>query len=338
MGKRLNSNDHTAVLKWAECFLHEPSTFGTLVRKNCLNLKATFEDSLKEYFRLCCLARSKSAVLELSESANTLIFKVRTKIEKEIATLLEGLEESSDLDPSMLYKNNFYGFSKKQGTSLRMPLSSCMPTALCAGGCYAHDVLDATPAAVIRGVVNGHIAKSYEQGDKSIRACIMDCLKPHTRKAVSNSKKELKELPIGFKRRAYIRFSHVGEVANFPDFANALAKQVRTESRKTVDCVIYTRHKNAKLLDPELWVMNFTLDPVSLKREAWVPKEARIVYSAFGGVTSSIAEVNFLEHHRHEHLAGTKGDGRICPATKPETIERTCDACRCNKCFVKPNN
>jgi hypothetical protein len=338
MGKRLNKADHNAVLNWANCFLNETSTSAHLFDQYSLNLHAAFELNLKEYFRLCCLARSKSADQKLSESADSLIFKIRTKIEREIAFFLDLQEENSVFEPSALYKNNFYGFSKKQGTSLRMPLSSCMPTSLCAGGCYAHDVLDATPAAVIRGAINGHIAKSYEQGDKRVRAVIMDSLKPHTRKAVSNSRRELKDLPIGFKRRAYIRFSHVGEVANFPEFANALAKQVRSESRKSVDCVIYTRHKNAKLLDPELWVMNFTLDPVSLKREAWVPKEARIVYSAFGGVTSSIAEVNFLEHHRHQHLAGTEGDGHICPATKPETKDRTCDACRCNTCFVKPNN
>jgi hypothetical protein len=335
MGKRLTKSEHRQILLWGERKL-QVSQNAPKIRKCELPITVLFDEDLKNYFRLCCLARSKSSVKELSESAHALIFKVRTKLEREIAVLLEIQEENLTLDPSVLYKNNFYGFSKKQGTSLRMPLSSCMPTALCAGGCYAHDVLDATPAAVIRGVINGHIAKSYEQGDKRVRAVIMDSLKPHTRKAVSNSRRELKDLPIGFKRRAYIRFSHVGEVANFPEFANALAKQVRSESRKSVDCVIYTRHKNAKLLDPELWVMNFTLDPVSLKRESWAPEEARIVYSAFGGVTSSIAEVNFLEHHRHQHLAGTEGDGHICPATKPETKDRTCDACRCNTCFVKP--
>jgi len=150
--------------------------------------------------------------------------------------------------------------------------------------------------------------------------------------------KELNLLPNGFNRRAFIRFSHVGEIVFFPNFANALAKQAREISQGQVDCVVYTRHKNVAKLDPELWIINFTLDPVSMNRRLWAPDHARLVYSAFGGKVSPVAEVNFLEHHRHSHMQKTSGEGRICPATLPETPDRTCDACHCKRCFVQPGD
>ena len=327
---------HIEVLNWAE-------GYSKVNLKNleitCLkDIKDAFISDLKNYFSLAALARSGSAQKELSDKAHTLLFSVRVKLERNIDYLLQdNLSKGFDLH-DVFFKNSFFGSSKKQGVSLRMPLSSCTPSSLCAGGCYAHDVLDASPFAMIRGVVNGCIAFLFEKGNANDRKSILDKLRPHTLKAVKNARKELKDLPSGFRRRPYIRFSHVGEVANYPNFANALAMQVRSLSRKGVDCVIYTRHSKARELNPELWIMNFSLDPSSLNRVKWIPKQARIVYSAFGGITSSLAEVNFLEHHRHQHLAQTEGDGKICPATKPETIERTCDACRCNTCFVKPNN
>jgi hypothetical protein len=233
-------------------------------------------------------------------------------------------------------ENNFFGFSKKQGTSLRMPLASCNPTKLCASGCYAHDVLDAAPFAVIRGAMNGWLAGAYEKSDKKTKEWILKELERHAKSAIRNAKKELKALPKGFKRRAFIRFSHVGEIVAFPEFADAMAGLVKRLSGGEVDCVVYTRHRNVSKLDPSLWVINFTLDPSSLKRKEWAPTHARIVFSAFGGVTSDIAEVNFLEHHRHGHMARTAGTGRVCPATAPETKVRTCDACHCNRCFVRP--
>jgi len=168
------------------------------------------------------------------------------------------------------------------------------------------------------------------------RQFIASQLKPHVRTAALAAEEELKNLPKGYTRRPFIRFSHVGEIVYYPDFANMLAALTKKESRGNVDCVVYTRHKNASLLDPSFWIMNFTLDPSSLDRSTWAPSHARIVFSAFGGVTSHLAEVNFLEHHRHVHLDRASGDGRICPATKPETKIRTCDACRCNRCFVQP--
>jgi hypothetical protein len=47
------------------------------------------------------------------------------------------------------------------------------------------------------------------------------------------------------------------------------------------------------------------------------------------------SEINFLEHHRWHHSEPI-GMGNVCPATRPEAPEHTCDAVRCHKCFVKP--
>jgi uncharacterized protein YkvS len=299
-------------------------------------LYGVFQDDLKDYFRLCALSRSKSAVPAYISSALQDVFGVRSLLEKSIIRAIESSSSSFEDKVNGVLENNFFGFSKKQGTSLRMPLASCNPTKLCAPGCYAHDVLDAAPFAVIRGAMNGWLAGAYEKSDKEARDRILKELQPHAKSAIRNAKKELKTLPKGFKRRAFIRFSHVGEIVAFPEFADALAGLVKRLSDGEVDCVVYTRHRNVSKLDPSLWVINFTLDPSSLKRKEWAPSHARIVFSAFGGVTSDIAEVNFLEHHRHGHMARTAGTGRVCPATAPETKVRTCDACHCNRCFVPP--
>ena len=159
-----------------------------------------------------------------------------------------------------LFNGSYFGRSRKQGVSLRMPLSTCAPTELCANACYAHDVLDATPASVVRGVVCGWIASFYESGSECERAKVFSKLLAHSQRAVRLAKKEMNKLPSGFARRPNIRFSHVGELARFPQFSNALARQIRDVSNKGVDCVIYTRHQKATELDPKIWIINFTID------------------------------------------------------------------------------
>ncbi len=282
------------------------------------------------------LARSKTAVPDLSERAHSLLFRVRTILEGNLQRAISQAPVNPNAKLDALFEGSFFGFSKKQGTSLRLPLRTCSPTKLCAGGCYAHDVLDATPAAVVRGAINGWIAERYERGDQEVRAELFDRLGPHVKRAIKSAKRELRNLPDGFTRRAFIRFSHVGEIVYTPNFANDLARMVRDLSEGDVDCVVYTRHKRAVELDSDLWIVNFTLDPVSEDRKSWAPTHARIVYSAFGGKTSPTAEINFLEHHRHSHLT-QDGDGSACPATLPEATSRTCDGNQCNRCFVPAN-
>lgn len=334
MGNPCRPDLHPQVAEWGRSYIgREDAQIASVA---CATLFGVFQDDLKDYFRLCALSRSKSAIPSFISSALQDVFGVRSLLEKSIINSIDRSKCTLQQKVYGVLENSFFGFSKKQGTSLRMPLASCNPTKLCAPGCYAHDVLDAAPFAVIRGAMNGWLAGTFENSDEQTRSWILKELEPHSKSAIRNAERELKSLPPGFKRRAFIRFSHVGEITAYPEFANALAAQVKELSRGRVDCVVYTRHRNVSKLDPDLWVINFTLDPSSLKRKEWAPSHARIVFSAFGGVTSDIAEVNFLEHHRHGHMARTAGTGRVCPATAPETRVRTCDACECNRCFVRP--
>jgi hypothetical protein len=335
MGKSATPSDHLVTVEWAESLAIGRVVIDSPLSPN--SISTAFDFHLKQYFRLCGLARSQTASKVLAQRAHLCLFKSRVAIERAIVTSIENHPSEWESKLKVLTERSIYGASKKQGVSLRMPLSTCTPTKLCAAGCYAHDVLDASPNAVVRGAINGWIAAEHENGDQINRDLILKSLERHTQRAIVLATRELFNLPKGFSRRGYIRFSHVGEIVFFPDFANALANQVLELSAGLIDCVVYTRSKTSALLDPPLWVINFTLDPASLGRRAWAPASARIVFSAFGGELSPIASVNFLEHHRHSHITPTKGQGNICPATHPETIERTCDACRCKTCFEKTN-
>jgi hypothetical protein len=188
---------------------------------------------------------------------------------------------------------------------------------------------------VVRGAVNGIIAERFEHGHSAIRQAILSRLQPQTRRAIDAALQEVGALDSGWTRRPYIRLSHVGEITAFPQFANALARQVRQLSGGEVDCVVYTRHPRARDLDPGLMVINFTLDKSSQSRKSWTPPQARIVFSAFAGELSPDADVNFLEHHRWFHALPV-GTGTVCPTTLPETRIRTCDAVRCDRCFRPP--
>jgi hypothetical protein len=334
MGKSLTDSQRADVVTWAEARDFPQSSL--CERLSPSNIRTSFDYELKQYFRLCVIARSKSAEPSIAYSAEKAIFRTRVAIERRINDAIKKQSSSWEDKLKDLTKSTIFGASKKQGVSIRMPLSTCNPTSLCAGGCYAHDVLDASPNAVVRGAINGFIAQEYETADALKSQLILEFLRPHIVRAIAKAKNELKVLPEGFSRRPNIRFSHVGEIVFYPNFANALAKQVRELSGGHVDCVVYTRLKKAKELDGSLWIINFTLDPVSMERRSWAPPESRIVFSAFGGETSPVADVNFLEHHRHSHSKTTKGSGRVCPATAPDAPSRTCDGCLCNRCFVKP--
>jgi hypothetical protein len=333
MGNPSRPELHPGVAEWGSAYRGSRGRRLDRVSTSCVAQAFDFE--LKQYFRLSCLSRSTSASTNLKELALQNVFRVRTAIEKSIMEEIEACANAVESKLQGALTNPMFGSSKKQGTSLRMPLTTCIPSSQCGSACYAHDVLDATPRSVIRGAMNGWIAGVFEQATAELQREILSLLIQHVNAAVRSAQRELLRLPAGFTRRAYIRFSHVGEIVHYPKFANALARAVIERSKGEVDCVVYTRHRDAALLDSELWVINFTLDPSSLNRRAWAPREARIVFSAFGGVTSTKVDVNFLEHHRWIHVAPV-GDGRVCPATLPETPERTCDAVRCARCFGRP--
>jgi hypothetical protein len=264
--------------------------------------------------------------------ALSLVFRVRVVLEQAIAAVLTDLASREGVGALNLDREPLHGYSKKQGVSIRMPLSSCVPSKVCGAACYAHDVLDAAPASVVRGAVNGAVAAWYERGEGRQREELLTSLTRPVQRMVEAARKDARSASPTFVRRPRIRYAHVGEFAPFPEFSNALARLVRESSKGEVDCVVYTRHPDARLLDPNLFVVLFSLDESSEDRRRFVPETARVVRSAFGGQITDTVDVNFLEHHRWIHIKPI-GTGKICPSTSPETKVRTCDACKCDFCF-----
>lgn len=284
---------------------------------------------LRSYFALCAMARGKS---KYKETAQEILFSSRVKIEKNIHHRASiAVQKNPELLPELL-KQKFFGASKKQGISIRLPLSSCEPTKLCSNLCYAHDVLDAAPASVIRGSLNGLIGSLFQTDPDKIIPFLELYWDKQIKKAIQVAHDE-NELT-SFDRKSRIRFGHVGDGAAYAEFMNFLASKAKLFSNGSVQPVIYTRHRSAKDLNTDLFAINFTLDPTSEERIEFAPKDARIVYSAFGGKTSNKAEINFLEHHRFMHYSQI-GEGNVCPATIPESEDRSCDALKCDKCFVQ---
>ncbi len=328
MGRLLTAQEHSEVLQWAEGFRSVPAFDVTAPVGRSLRVGAKRELDL--YWSLAALSRAGARRPDLSDKASRIVFRVRVLLEGELTRALKTALVQGEVTTADLFDGSFFGCSIKQGVSLRVPLASCVPTRDCHASCYAHDGMDAGRNPVVKGVLNGVVADRYECGDHRERDSLRHLLSPHVRRAVSAARAEARNS--GFDRQPRIRFSHVGEIAAFPTFANDLARLVHDESGGEVACVVYTRHPNAKLLDPDLIVTNFTVDRSSRDRIAWAPPRARLVYSAWDGQTSDEVAVNFVEHHRFGQVAPA-GAGKVCPVTVPESTVRTCDAARCTLCF-----
>ena len=331
MGKILSLNERQELLNWANSFGPNGLIDTYLPVAKCF--KATAEIDLRRYWGLARTARNLKVDPDLRAMAHKKLFVIRTRIENWLVdSALEGLRTQT-ISPLDLLDGRVFGCSLKQGVSFRLPLSSCHPTLQCAGGCYAHDGLDASIATVIRGALNGAFAQHFEESVSSVRDDLISVFTPTVKGAVANALRDSERS--SFKRDARIRMSHVGELTAYPAFGNALAELVHKLSGGSVKCVIYTRHKNVNLLNPDFFVINFTLDSESLNRRAWAPKAARIVYSAWEGKIRDDVDVNFLEHHHLAHTS-SEGIGEICPATLPDAEDKTCDGVHCNFCFTKP--
>lgn len=294
------------------------------------SLRLATESDLRSYWSLSRTARNSHLAKALRKEAHDLLFSVRTKLERWMENSILSSLNDGDVSPADLLDGTVFGASLKQGVSFRLPLSACQPTKQCAGGCYAHDGLDASISTVIRGAINGAFAAHYERSDENVRTRLISMFDVPLKKAIRQAVKEAQKS--SFRRRPRIRMSHVGELSAYPSFANRIAARVKEISRGKVACVIYTRHRNAALLDPQLFVINFTLDNSSLARRSWAPPAARIVYSAWNGNIRDDVEVNFLEHHQLTH-ASSKGVGKVCPATQPQAEDKTCDGVMCDFCF-----
>jgi hypothetical protein len=161
----------------------------------------------------------------------------------------------------------------------------------------------------------------------------MKAMERPTKRAIKAALTEQKMAEItGFGRRARIRLAHVGEAAAYSEFTNDMARLINKLSIGEVMPVIYTRHRDAKLMDLDVMVMNFTIDSSSINRLKWKPSGARLVGSAFKGIAIVDASVNFIEHHRWSSVS-IKTKGKLCPVTVPENNLNTCDEAKCNLCF-----
>lgn len=332
MGRQLTESEHEEVLKWGQGFKSVRPFVVTKPLGACLRREARQE--LDYYWNLANLSRAQARRPELASAAHRIVFRVRVNLEHSLTDFVRDGLDAGELGHEHLFDGDFFGSSIKQGVSVRMPLASCAPTRDCAGSCYAHDGMDAGRNPVVKGVLNGLIAERYEAGNEAMRATLVEMLRPHARRAIRAARSDAARAE--FQRSPRIRFSHVGEIAAFPQFANALAKLIRDESNSEVANIIYTRHPNARLLDPQLFVVLFSLDESSEDRRRFIPSTAWVVRSAFGGKVTDAVDVNFLEHHRWEHIQPI-GTGKICPSTAPDTKVRTCDACKCDFCF-KPKS
>lgn len=220
MGNPSRPELHPFIVEWSGNYKSKQTT--CIPEVNARIFYNYYENDLKNYFRLCALARNKNALPFFRSAALQDVFGVRFKIENSIISSINRISCSADAKVRGVLGKKFFGSSKKQGTSLRMPLASCNPTKLCAPGCYAHDVLDAAPFAVIRGAMNGWLAMTFEKSDQETRKWILKELESHSMSAIRNADRELKSLPLGFERRAFIRFSHVGEITAYPNLPTLL--------------------------------------------------------------------------------------------------------------------
>lgn len=283
------------------------------------------------YFSLAARSRASSCPPEEKAMITNQLFLARTLIETSMIKAI-----SLNMAPffDLIFKKGFFGYSIKQGVTVRFPLSTCKPTKRCGGGCYAHDGRDKYLASIARGVFNYLAFQYFEKTNLS------EIASPHLQafyiqidKAINYAKSEANDAQLnGFKRRPRIRLSHVGELAANPEVTNWLAKQIDVRSSGEVDTIIYTRHPNASKLDAETMIVNFTVESDSDVRKKYAPSGAHLVASSWGGRAYESVSVNFLEHHGRTNFKMT-GDGLVCPVTVNHELTPTCDSAKCSICF-----
>jgi hypothetical protein len=295
------------------------------------SLKTQYASVCSAYYALAAASRRKDLSKTDRETMLRKLLPVRVKIERSIQDSFLSVTDVS----AEAFRPRFFGISQKQGVSIRYPLLSCVPTLSCGGRCYAHDGRDRELHLIFRGALNYFIGKSYENGDAEQRRRVLERLQPIVLRGVGAALEDQNHAAsLGFKRKPRIRFSHIGEMADTPEFANALAHQIKSLNRDVV-CVVYTRHPKASCFDPALFVVNFTLEEDDEPRRRYVPAAARIVGSAWDGSIVLEADVNFLEHHVEKHSFAS-GSGNICPVTADHTNIPSCDAAKCALCFYAP--
>jgi len=115
------------------------------------------------------------------------------------------------------------------------------------------------PAAVVRGVLNTVLVEMWCQN--LTNKLLVDFIDYEISLAANAAHREA--ATSDFKCEPRVRLSHVGEVAAYPEFANHVARMLGSHFKGPVKCVIYTRHSNARRLDADRIVINFSLDDSS---------------------------------------------------------------------------
>lgn len=326
----------TDVVRESDVCLDRLKAFQPIVLESVPAIRNSFTEYGRSYYALAALSRRKTLSDEIREHAMSRLFALRAQLEQR---MLESLKFSASYVDIVAYaaRTTFFGRSIKQGVSIRYPLASCVPTKLCGGRCYAHDGRDRDLQRLFRGVLNWYLGDHYEHGDGSARRAVMASLSKAIDEAINAARSESKtSAHQGFERSPRIRFSHVGEMAATPQFANALAYEIGQRA-PDVRCIVYTRHPSAHLFDPQLLIVNFTVDGHGDSRISFKPKRARLVSSSWDGKLLEGAEINFIEHHV-EKSATPSGSGQSCPVTLNHDVTPSCDSARCEKCFVPPVN
>jgi hypothetical protein len=287
------------------------------------------------YRVVCGVASRRQLSPELRSQARTVLFRARSSLERRLENTIQEYIDRRYWSVNRLLQRQVFGFCKKQGVSFRLSLSTCVPSKMCGGGCYAHDGRERVTSTILSGCYNTVVARMWQAGRISDEQ-----LRPHIRRAITLAvmDRDFAFKEYGHSRRARIRLAHVGEVAAFPRFANFIGAVVSNLSNGEVDTIVYTRHPKLRELDSKTLVVNLTLDDSSVDRRRWATDEVRIVWSAWNGRLSEDAEINFLEHHDHGQHAIPIGAGNVCPVTISSTSERFCDSFKCAKCFTPPNS
>ena len=285
------------------------------------------------YYTVAAVSRRSALDASLRSEALKLLYPLRSAIEKQILSDLLSLDAEADIISEATVPS-FFGFSAKQGVSVRYPLSTCVPTQNCGGRCYAHDGRDRELQLIFRGVLNYLLGLTYERANSKKRAMVFSALGRAMDFAIKKAQMDKHTSEAGgFLRETRIRFSHVGEMVATPNFTNALAAELRKRD-PTLACVLYTRHPDAALIDPAVIRVNFTIEGIGDQRSAFSPPGARLVSSAWDGKVTPSAVVNFLEHHVEKH-SNASSDARICPVTASAGGLSTCDSAKCDVCFRK---
>lgn len=304
------------------------------LQRACANLNALkieLADDCRAYYALAACSRRRLLEPGLRGEALALLYRLRSMLERCVIERLSLVADKASVAEAA-FARSFFGVSSKQGVSIRYPLLTCIPTASCGGRCYAHDGRDRELHLIFRACLNYFVGKSWEE-DQVARENVSRRLGPIIRYGVKMSVLDgLQAGGIGrFMRAPRIRFSHIGEMISTPQFANWLAREIKRIDDRVV-CVAYSRHTDAHLYDPELFIVNFTVDGADDSRLKHKPRHARLVASAWDGELVELAEINFLEHHVEK---GTQAHGRgsICPVTLNHGLHPSCDAAGCDKCF-----